>query len=168
MFWCKIFAEVKYFYEKEITKILIIFDILSIKVCLVGWILGKIKKRGEKMGGENIFCECLVEGRGGKKTDGPGCFLIGPTKMFSLHIGEKTRENKNGQTWQNGPKFVDRLKPTCFDLARTHPLYLELKTGQLADHLFLVAQPNQLVEPFLNSFIYLFIFYKYLDYIPRY
>ena len=64
------------------------------------------------MGGENIFCECLVEGRGGKKIDGPGCFLIGPTKMFSLHIGEKTRENKNGQTWQNGPKFANSTR-TC-------------------------------------------------------
>ena len=85
----------------------------------------------------------------------PECFLIGRTKIFSLHIGEKTRENKNGQTWQNGPKFADRLKPARFDLARTRPFYLELKTGQLADHLFLVAQPNQLVEPFLNSFIYL-------------
>ena len=53
---------------------MIIFDILSIKVCLVGWILGRIKKRGEKMGRENIFCECLAEGRAGKKTDGAWMF----------------------------------------------------------------------------------------------
>ena len=48
-------------------------------------------------GRENTYGECLVEGKGGKKPVGLGCFLLGPTKMFSSQIRKKTRENKNGQ-----------------------------------------------------------------------
>ena len=59
---------------------------------MFGWV--DFREEGKKKRRENIFCECLVQGRGGKKLVGPDCFLLGPTKIFSLQIGEKLERTK--------------------------------------------------------------------------
>ena len=69
---------------------------VTFRVCLVGWILGRMRERERERERENFFRGCLVEGRGGKKLVRPGCFLPGPTKIFSPQIGKRTWENKYG------------------------------------------------------------------------
>ena len=60
---------------------------------MFGWVDFREDEKKKK----NIFCEGLVEGRGGKKKlMGPACFFPGSIKMFSLQIEKKTRENING------------------------------------------------------------------------
>ena len=51
------------------------------RVCLVGWILGRVEKKKEKK--RTFLVGIWFEGGEGKKWVGPGCFVPGPTKMFS-------------------------------------------------------------------------------------
>ena len=50
----------------------------------------KKKKRGEK----TFFVSVWLKGGEEKKLVGLDCFLLGPTKIFSLQIGEKLERTK--------------------------------------------------------------------------
>ena len=98
---------------------------------------GKRKKR--ENGRENIFCDCLDEGSGGKKLVGLGCFLLRLTKFFSLQIGEKLERTKMYKHGKMGKNLLTRLEPAHFFL---------FKKGQPVARPFLVGQPDQPVDPF--------------------
>ena len=64
---------------------------LTLRVCLVEWILGRLKKERERENDEEeLFGGCLVGGEEGKMMVRPWCFLPGLIKKFSPQNGEKT------------------------------------------------------------------------------
>ena len=83
----------------------------------------KIKNKRRKKKRENIFCECLVEGRGGKKTSRARQFSSWAYQNFLSPNWGKTRENKNGQTWKKDQKLLTRLELAHFFLFKNGPTY---------------------------------------------
>ena len=61
---------------------------MSLRMCLVEWILERMEKKGEKIRREMFLEDVWLWGREGKETVGPGCFLPWPTKKFSPKWGE--------------------------------------------------------------------------------
>ena len=60
------------------------------------------------MGEKIFFVSVWLKGGEEKKLVGPDYFLLGPTKIFSLQIGEKlgrTKMDRHGK----GPKFANSI-----------------------------------------------------------
>ena len=55
----------------------------TLRVCLFGGILGRMKNLGEKGGENEVLVSVWLEGREKKNGVRPGCFLLGTTKIFS-------------------------------------------------------------------------------------
>ena len=73
---------------------------------MFGWVdFREDKKKRRENGERKHFCECLAEGRAGKKTDGAWMFSYWANQnIFSPYWGkklERTKMDKHGKTGQN-------------------------------------------------------------------
>ena len=60
---------------------------------MVGWILGRMEKRGEKMGEKMFFEVYGLDFKEGKLV-GLSCFLLRPTKILSSQFREKIERRR--------------------------------------------------------------------------
>ena len=75
-----------------------------------------MEKKIEKMGEKTFFVSVWLKGGEEKKLVGSGCFLLDPTKFFSLKIEEKLERTKMDKHGKMGQNLLTRLEPAHFFL----------------------------------------------------